>query len=92
FYVLKRLIYSKPMSQLKNRTALCPVLYGSKSHERIRGLLNFETTGYQKNNGYTVEPICIALQVTSDRVHQHSSYFIITGFIAFAIGVDLMLP
>ncbi|CAH6946261.1 conserved hypothetical protein [Vibrio chagasii] len=33
---------------VKNKTALCPVLYGSKSHERIRGLLNFETTDYPK--------------------------------------------
>ncbi|CAH7461253.1 hypothetical protein VCHA41O245_40021 [Vibrio chagasii] len=51
--------------------------------------LKLQTT--RKNNGYTVEQVCIALPVTSDSVHQHSSYFIINGFIAFAIGVDLML-
>ncbi|PQJ61037.1 hypothetical protein BTO10_17070 [Vibrio chagasii] len=46
FYVLKRLVCTKPMSQPKNWTLLCPVPSANqKSHERVRGLLNFETTG-----------------------------------------------
>ena len=46
FCVLKRLVYTKPISQPKNRTLLCPMPSADqKSHERVRGLLNFETTG-----------------------------------------------
>ncbi len=40
----------------------------------------FETTDYPKKANGTVEQVCIALPVTSDSVHQHSSYFIINGF------------